>query len=415
MDYQRLTLIERGNQAYHDLMILIQTTEHLPFLYQGRDHNHRDVLYHLYAWHHILLDLYHHNPNSPIELRKGYSWANLEALNYALLDEGKVFTLAEMKELIAKSHQQVIDLLKNISELDLNQPKKYPFTGESVLGEFFDECLALHYAWAMRTIGFQLGDPTLRELFHKLSERPEIDALVLGGSRGKNKGDQWSDYDIYVYLNTPIPVEDRKTLLDPYMSLMEYNHQFFETEDDGVLKNGIGIEFIYRSLADFKALIERNLSLQLNRGYSTCFIDNLLTSKIIFDREAKYEALQTKVRLADKKAIYRKVIEQNVPLLYGTQPALFDQIVKARKRNDVVAINHRLTEYLSLFFDTLFAINQVNHPGEKRMLELSEHLWIKPKGMKQTIERVLKEQASNESLIELEDLTKALIDLSKTL
>ena len=413
MEYRKESLIEEANKVYQELMSLVRDTETTPFLYKGRDFNHRDVLYHLIAWHKILLDLYKTNPNPPIELKKGYTWANLEALNYTFLDEGRIYPLQEVKRMLDHSHESVIQLVMTLSDEDLNQKNRYPFTGSSVLGEFIDECLALHYGWAMRTIGFQLGDPTLRQLFDTLSKRSEIDALVLGGSRGKNKGDQWSDYDIYVYLNSPLKVEDRKALLDPYMSLMEYNHQFFETEDDGVLKNGIGIEFIYRSLKDFTQLIEQNLALKLNRGYSTCFIDNLLTSKIIFDREGQYERLQTHVRVADKKAVYKKVVEQNVPLLYGTQPALYDQIVKAAKRHDLVAINHRLTEFLSLFFDTLFAINHVNHPGEKRMLELANHLLFKPRKMVETIESVLKEHASQESLIELERLTKDLIELSK--
>ena len=51
-------------------------------------------------------------------------------------------------------------------------------------------------------------------------------------------------------------------------------------------------------------------------------------------------------------------------------PAYPKQIKKALKRKDFVSINHRIAEFLASYFDLLFAINEVTHPGEKRLIQL---------------------------------------------
>ena len=48
-------------------------------------------------------------------------------------------------------------------------------------------------------------------------------------------------------------------------------------------------------------------------------------------------------------------------------PSFDKQIIKAIERNDLVSVNHRVTEFLATYFDIIFALNEMTHPGEKRM------------------------------------------------
>ena len=53
-------------------------------------------------------------------------------------------------------------------------------------------------------------------------------------------------------------------------------------------------------------------------------------------------------------------------------PAFSRQIKKALKRQDLLSINHRSSEFFASYFDALFALNEQLHPGEKHMLQYAK-------------------------------------------
>jgi len=80
---------------------------------------------------------------------------------------------------------------------------------------------------------------------------PEIEALVLGGSRAGEGYDRKSDYDLYVYCTEIPPAEARREILGRVCGHMELGNDFWELEDDCVLLNGIPIDILYRNLDSF--------------------------------------------------------------------------------------------------------------------------------------------------------------------
>ena len=154
---------------------------------------------------------------------------------------------------------------------------------------------------------------------------------------------------------------------------MEIGNQFWELEDDCVLNNGIEIELIYRSLDDFDQDLQTVvLEHQAQNSYTTCMWYNLLHSKILYDRDDCYAALQSKYSLPYPAELKKNIISKQLLLLDQAMPAFSRQIKKALKRQDLLSINHRSSEFFASYFDALFALNEQLHPGEKRMLQYAK-------------------------------------------
>lgn len=255
----------------------------------------------------------------------------------------------------------------------------------------------------------------LDKIIESYSKRIEVEAILLGGSRATNTHDEKSDYDVYVYLNEHINEEDRRTVLDPFVQYMEYSNEFWELEDDGVLNNGIEIEFIYRNINDIKEQLDNTIErLYVGHGYSTCFIDNLQKSKILFDRNGLLQEMKEHYNDVPDE-VYEKIISYNLPLVYEQIPAMYKQVKKAMERNDLHSINHRVTAFFEVYYDCLYALNKQTHPGEKRLLELAMKLERTPENFEDLVSTLFTNLFHNNevALDCLERLSKNLITLTK--
>ena len=208
----------------------------------------------------------------------------------------------------------------------------------------------------------------VEELFREIGTLPQVEAIALGGSRATGRQDETSDYDVYVYITAPIPEEDRRKILTQYCKYMEIGNSFWELEDDVTLNNGIDMDIIYRNLTDFEQTVT-SVVMDCNpwNGYTTCMWHNLITSKIVLDKSGKLSNLQEKFRIPYPRKLKENIISNNMKLLSGMLPSFDTQIKKAENRGDLVSVNHRVTEFLASYFDILFALNEMTHPGEKRM------------------------------------------------
>jgi len=216
----------------------------------------------------------------------------------------------------------------------------------------------------------------LQEVIEGLSQRPEVEALALAGSRGEGgTPDPKSDWDLYVYLVAPLDPEVRRGLLAPRSTVLELDQRFWEAEDDGELNDGTVYELIYRRLDDFGAAVARVVdNHEAQVGYTTCFWHNLRTSRVLWDREGRLRALQARFAVAYPLELKKAVVAKNWPLLNRALPNFRDQVAKALNRGDWVSVQHRTAAYLASAFDLVFAANGATHPGEKRLAALSAAL-----------------------------------------
>lgn len=212
-----------------------------------------------------------------------------------------------------------------------------------------------------------------RMLWKEFATLAQIEAIALGGSRAGADYDEKSDYDLYIYC-TSIPDESvRKRILEKCCEYMEIGNSFWELEDDCTLKDGVDIDILYRNIGDFsqtiRAVVEEHIAYN---GYTTCMWHNLLHSQILYDRNGELESLQNKYRIPYPDELRDNIIRKNLRLLTGNLPSYDKQIKKALDRRDMVSVNHRTAAFLESYFDIIFALNKLTHPGEKRMVEYAK-------------------------------------------
>lgn len=250
---------------------------------------------------------------------------------------------------------------------------------------------------------------SLYKLVEDFSKLNDVEGITIAGSHTNNTADSESDYDIYVYINNEIPVEKRKNILEKYSSYMEYNNQFWETEDDGVLKDGNKpIELIYRDLKWIDDMIDAKINkYYADTGYTTCFWANIKFSEILYDKMGKLENLKKKYDVDYPDKLVENIVKKNYPLLNEKMPAYFFQIEKALKRKDAVSVNHRIAAFLASYFDIIFAVNKIPHPGEKKIINiLTKNAEILPKNMEKNIDElfIMLPEMNTSILMKLEEI-----------
>ena len=230
----------------------------------------------------------------------------------------------------------------------------------------------------------------VNRLFVELGNFPQVEAIALGGSRATGRNDEKSDYDVYVYITDSIDENERREVLSKYCEYMEIGNSFWELEDDVTLKDGIDMDIIYRNMKEFENMVSSVVTDCVAwNGYTTCMWHNLITSKIVLDKNGSLAILQEKFRIPYPQKLKENIISNNLKLLSGMLPSFDMQIKKAESRKDYVSVNHRVTEFLASYFDILFAVNEMTHPGEKRMQSIcARECKILPNNFEENFERL---------------------------
>ncbi|MCP4166192.1 MAG: DUF4037 domain-containing protein [Chloroflexi bacterium] len=196
-----------------------------------------------------------------------------------------------------------------------------------------------------------------------------VEAVTLAGSMTSGYAESGSDIDLYVYAHEEVPVSERENIAQ-HAARLELDNRFWEPGDEWIdSATGVHVDVMYRSPQWLEEQIERILVRQEAWvGYSTCFWQNVLTSDILFDRTGWFAALKAGADQPYPENLRSAIVAKNYPLLRDNISSYRQQIAKAIARGDLVSVNHRIAEFLASYFDILFAINRMPHPGEKRLL-----------------------------------------------
>jgi len=252
----------------------------------------------------------------------------------------------------------------------------------------------------------------VERLFDELAALPEVDAIALGGSRAGDVFDEKSDYDVYLYCSGRINEDVRTEILSRFCNSIEIGNHFWEYEDNCTLNNGIDIDILYRDLEafcnDVASVVE---GYQARNGYTTCMWHNLKNCKIIYDKRGKLTAAKRRFDVPYPAQLKKNIIERNMRLLHSSMPAYDMQIAKAVKRDDIVSINHRTAAFMESYFDIIFALNDLTHPGEKRLIQLcNKNCKVLPDKFEENLNKLFKDLFTDkeEVLDDLENIVREL-------
>jgi len=239
-----------------------------------------------------------------------------------------------------------------------------------------------------------------QKLAHHFSAFPQVEAIALGGSHASGASDTASDIDLYVYTNAEIPLIDRQGIIeacggatkaDLDMTHWGPGDEWFDAS------TGIEVDIVYfgRQWMDDqikRVWVEHRASL----GYTTCFCHTVRNSHIFHDPSGWFQSLQALCREDYPESLRDNIIALNHSVLRNVIPSYLNQLKKALQRQDLVSVNHRLAGLLASYFDVIFAVNCMLHPGEKRLIALATTRCKKlPMEMDSDIEAVVRASASS--------------------
>ena len=154
----KTTLLQLSKENFDKL---IQFIDAMPLAEQNKDfprgtmnRNIRDVLAHLHHWHLMLLGWYTvgmsgEKPDMPAT---GYTWKMTPQLNQWILEQYQQTDLMQAKKLLQQSFEDVRDIIRQHSNEELFEKKRYKWTGTTSLGAYLVSATSSHYDWALKLI-----------------------------------------------------------------------------------------------------------------------------------------------------------------------------------------------------------------------------------------------------------------------
>jgi predicted nucleotidyltransferase len=212
----------------------------------------------------------------------------------------------------------------------------------------------------------------------RFEELPQVEAVAIAGSEAAGSAGPESDLDLYVYARGEVPLGWRSELARELGDAgpADLDNRFWEPSDEWSERStGIGIDLMYREPDWIMGELDRVLIRhEASLGYTTCHWHTILVSVPLFDRGGWFAGLREHARRPYPDALRDAIVAKNHAVLREIRSSYRHQVGRGIARRDRVSVLHRTTALLASYFDVVFAVNRVPHPGEKRLVALAQQL-----------------------------------------
>lgn len=235
-------------------------------------------------------------------------------------------------------------------------------------------------------------------------------AIAIGGSSAARSDDSLSDIDVYFFTENEASTEKREKIVRKYASVYEIGDYFGPGDEFYSEALGRQIDAMFFDRNWFEEMF-RNTWIRHypSNGYTTAFLYTLRNFEIIYDPSGWLKKLRSELDSPYPDELKRNIVRRNLMLMkYKPFASYYEQTEKAVRRGDLVSVNHRTAAFLASYFDALFAINGLLHPGEKRLVQYAmKHCRILPENFEQDINSLLSQSGEN--------LLKTMAEMSENL
>lgn len=249
------------------------------------------------------------------------------------------------------------------------------------------------------------------QILQEFQNFQQVKAIAIGDSGANNTSDKLSDIDVYVFVENDIPIKERENIIKKYSSKHEVGGEYFGSGDEFFVdKLNQQLDVMYWNVNWFNDIINNVWFKHYpSNGYTTAFLFTLKNFEIIYDKDSWLTDLQKSINTEYPKELKENIIKRNMMLMKNKPFAsYYEQIAKAIKRNDTVSINHRISAFLASYFDIIFAMNELLHPGEKRLIQyIKNNCKILPKDFEENINKLLV-QPNDKTLMILDNMIENL-------
>lgn len=212
----------------------------------------------------------------------------------------------------------------------------------------------------------------VQDIFNEYARFSQVCAMAVGGSRAIKRNDRYSDYDVYVYCLKHLSLEERRPVLEKYCGSMALDNHFRGREDVCIMKDdGAELNIIYRGLDEFlegMARIAERFE-PLDRCTTTLW-HSLMRGRIAYDKGGHLAAAREKYSIPYPQELKNNIISYQMNRIKYGMPSIMAQTKKAMGRGDLADISRNINCFLDSYFDVVFALNEMLHPGEKRLVQI---------------------------------------------